>query len=166
MLAGLRLLLPALMPSWRFFDAVTASPRLDFALLAGPDDEAPLWHAFRPRPPHLGFAAMARRMVWNPQWNEALFLVSLAERLVTTDDPHTASHSQRELLLRVARHLDRNRKESGLPEGPLPSLWLQIRLRLVQRAEGPHSLSDETGAIDNIIPYHSTPWPLADLLTR
>ena len=39
-LAGLRLLLPAVMPSWRFFDVVTASPRLDYALRADPADPA------------------------------------------------------------------------------------------------------------------------------
>jgi hypothetical protein len=35
---GLRLLLPAIIPSWRFFDAVAASPRVDYAITA-PDTQ-------------------------------------------------------------------------------------------------------------------------------
>lgn len=146
-LTGLRLLLPAIIPSWRFFDAVTASPRLDFALFRQPDD-APDWQPFRPRPAVLPPAAMLRRLFWNPEWNEDLYLVSLAERLVgdaSTDA--TRQHSQREMLLRVARHL-----------GPQPEgTHLHIRLRFLGRLPGTDTIAEE-------VAYLSQPVPLADLI--
>lgn len=151
--AGLRLLLPALVPSWRFFDAVTASPRVDYVVLApfedGPDESDPAWQEFRPRPAVVTPTAMLRRLLWNPQWNESLFLVSLAERLIHAATAHTALHSQRELLLRVARDLHRR----GLAT---KDDSLQIRLRLVGR-EG-----EQEGSA---VVYLSAPCAMEALLT-
>lgn len=152
---GLRLLLPALMPSWRFFDAVTASPRVDYAVLAAPDDQTAEWQEFRPRPDVLTPATMLRRLLWNPQWNENLYLVSLAERLVSATTAQTEAHSQRELLLRVARHLDRQNAGDR-------NAWLQIRLRFVSRAGAGDSTSSQ---IASQIAYVSSPFPMADLVT-
>lgn len=82
------LLLPALVPSWRFFDRVTASPRLEYRWVGadGAQDVASepsvqAWLPFRPRPAQRGGLAMLVSLFWNPQWNEDLFLVSLCERL-------------------------------------------------------------------------------------
>jgi hypothetical protein len=148
---GLRLLLPALVPSWRFFDAVSASPRVEYALLADPDDQADGWQEFRPRPAVLTLGTMLRRLFWNPEWNESLFLVSCAERLTSATSAHTENHSERELMLRVARDLHCH----ALAD---PSGWLQIRLRFVSR-DGP---MDEVGSR---IVYLSTPRALAGLMT-
>lgn len=148
---GLRLLLPAIIPSWRFFDVVTGSPRLDYAVLPAPEGKAEAWQEFRPRAPELTVAEMLRRMLWNPQWNETLFLVSLSERLMRAETAETSTHSERELLLRVARHLDRE----GVADR---SAHLQIRLRLVRR-EGPDD------RIGSEIVYLSSPRPMAGLIT-
>ena len=151
-LTGLRLLLPAIVPSWRFFDAVSASPRVDYSVLRTADAAADRWEEFRPRPPELTFPTMLRRLLWNPQWNESLFLVSLAERLMRGETPDTVTHSQRELLMRVARDLDRHgRCDRGD--------HLQIRLRFVRRI-GP---ADE---VESEIVYLSSAYPIAELLTR
>lgn len=148
---GLRLLLPAMVPSWRFFDAVTASPRIDYALLPGPDAMAGVWQEFRPRPHALSPGQRLLRLFWNASWNETLYLVSLSERLLGATTPHTLQHSQSELLLRVARDLDRHGQCS-------PDAWLQIRLRLVSR----HGPGDR---IAGEIAFLSAPCPIADLLT-
>jgi hypothetical protein len=150
-LTGLRLLLPAIMPSWRFFDAVTASPRLDYALLAHPDGAGQQWQEFRPRPAVLSLGAMLGRLLWNPQWNESLYLVSLSEWLITSTSVTTEVHSQRELLLRVARHLHRN---TACDE----SAYLQIRLRFISR-NGPAE------QVVSQIVYVSSPCRIAGLLT-
>jgi hypothetical protein len=118
---GLRLLLPAIIPSWRFFDAVAASPRVDYAITPAPDTPNPAWAEYAPRPARVTPGAMARRMVWNAPWNEALYLVSLSERLIQHIDAHTTRHSERELLIRVARGLN------GC-EG-----YLTLRIRLERR---------------------------------
>lgn len=92
----LTLLLPALIPSWRFFRAVEPSPRVERRVFRegtpGPWQEAYI------RPARLPFATMLRRMVWNPEWNAALFLVSLAERVVEQG----SDYAMAELLRRVS----------------------------------------------------------------
>jgi hypothetical protein len=151
-LTGLRLLLPAIIPSWRFFDAVTASPRLDYALLASADGTDGPWQEFQPRPAILTLGTMLRRLLWNPQWNETLFLVSLAERLMTSTSAQTELHSEQELLLRVARHLD-------LHAACRPDAYLQIRLRFVGRTG-----SDEQ--IHSQVMFVSRPRRMSELITR
>jgi hypothetical protein len=144
--------LPAIVPSWRFFDAVTASPRLDYAVLTDADGVAEQWQEFRPRPAVLGPGTMLLRLLWNAEGNENLFLVSLAERLMTSNAAATEAHSQRELLLRVVRHLDRN---GCCGRGD----WLQIRLRFVSRGGAGEGVADEVG-------YVSAPFAIAELMTR
>ena len=98
-----RYLLPALVPSWRFFDYIAPSPRIEFAVAAAVDDPAMRWREFRPRPAHLPVAAMLRRLLWNPLWNESLFMVSCAEKLL--DEPSTRRET--ELLTRIAAAIAR-----------------------------------------------------------
>jgi hypothetical protein len=127
----LRLLLPALIPSWNFFDVIAASPRLDYAL----DDGG--WRAFRPRPQRVSAAAMLGRLVWNPRWNESLFVVSCAERLLTAP----TAHSEDEIFRRIAADL------GAQPKGAR----LRFRIVLVDPSDGeretvftaqPRSLAD------------------------
>jgi len=89
MLNSLALLVPALIPSWRFFDTITASPRIEVARLTTPNDTAIVWQEFRPRPQSLSLGTILRRLVWNPVWNETLFLTSCAERLLDTPTRHS-----------------------------------------------------------------------------
>lgn len=115
MLAGLRLLLPALTPSWRFFDSVGPSPRIEYALR----DEADNWREFRPRPAVLSLRERLKRLFWNPHGNESLFLTSCAERLL--ENP--TEHSRREIATRIAAQL-----AQGQDDAPPP---LQFRIVLV-----------------------------------
>ena len=81
MMRTLALILPVLIPSWRFFRAVDPSPRVQWKRGCG------AWQELRPRPQRLGPGAMLRRLVWNPHWNDMLFVVSCAERLEQGPDP-------------------------------------------------------------------------------
>lgn len=114
MLNTLRLLLPALIPSWNFFDAIGPSPRIEYALTGARDVEPAAWAEFRPRPERLSPFAMLGRLFWNPRWNETLFLVACAERLMR--EPTT--HSEDEIFRRIAADLS---KETG-------GAWLSFRL--------------------------------------
>ncbi len=136
MLRLLSLLLPALIPSWRFFKTVAPSPRIEYRLI-GPDG-AGGWQEDRPRPRHLSFGQMLRRMLWNPDWNEQLYLVSCSERLIEAP----SQHSLDEINIRVARLL---------PPGPQ-----QLQFRLV-------FLSREGDQIVKLVEYESTPVPLCAL---
>lgn len=120
---SLSLLLPALVPSWRFFDTIGPSPRIEYALLASPDDAPDGWQEFRPRPQRVSPLSMLARLVWNPGWNETLFLVSCAERLAD----HPTAHSEDEIYRRIAADLARD------PDAASQSPWLCFRLVFMAR---------------------------------
>lgn len=102
MLRTVSLLLPALVPSWRFFDVIAPSPRIEVRRPQAAEDERAAWREFRPRPERVSLAQMIARLFWNPGWNEMLFLVSCAERLI--DEP--TDHSRDEIFRRIGAGLD------------------------------------------------------------
>jgi hypothetical protein len=123
-LKPLRLLLPALIPSWNFFDVIAPSPRIEYALTAAREDAPTEWLEFRPRPEHVSVPTMLMRLIWNPRWNQTLFVVSCAERLI--DQP--TDHSQDEIFRRIAADLARR------PDGATTPPWLSFRLVFLGRA--------------------------------
>lgn len=123
LLQTLKLLLPALIPSWRFFDVIAPSPRIEFALLNTPQDTPERWREFRPRPPQLSLGEMLSRLVWNPHWNESLFLVSCAERLLASP----TEHSDQEIFKRIKSELALGSSDA------MAAPFLQYRLILVSR---------------------------------
>jgi hypothetical protein len=133
MVRTLALLLPALAPSWRFFARVVYSPRVEFAVLGSADDTPRVWREFRPRPAHLPLHAMLRRLVWNPRWNESLFLVSCCERFLDRG----AQRNIDEILARIADDLRR----AG-SAGAAPAHSIQVRIVLLSR-EGDRILRAE-----------------------
>lgn len=100
----LRLYLPAIIPSWRFFKEVAPSPRIELGLCA-PGGMPERWEEARPRPAHVSPLRMLRRMLWNPRWNETLFLTSCAERIVEGGALHDAALAEAEIARRLARDL-------------------------------------------------------------
>ena len=118
MLSTLKLLLPALAPSWRFFASVGPSPRIEFALKASPQDAPADWREWRPRPAVLTASQMLRRLFWNPDRNENLFLTSCAERLLDTPTAHSLAEIQTRLAADLA------------PDAPP---YVQFRIVLIQR---------------------------------
>ncbi|MCG8491728.1 MAG: hypothetical protein MI743_08960 [Sneathiellales bacterium] len=117
------LLLPAVVPSWRFFDEIAPSPRVEYLLLGHEQEE---WLEFRPRPEKISIFKMLRRMVWNPTWNESLFLVSCAERLMAEPTDHSAN----EIFDRISRDLFVANK------GMAPAPFLKFRLVFLYRVNG------------------------------
>ena len=98
-LTSIQLILPALIPSWRFFDSIAPSPRIEFALI-GVDEG--VWQEFRPKPQKVDLFTMIKRMLWNPSVNEGLFLVSCAERIIKDQTPE---HSEAEIVFCLKRDL-------------------------------------------------------------
>ena len=137
----LRLLLPALIPSWRFFDRVGPSPRVEYAIQAAADDQPPRWREVRPRPARVSLPAMLARLAWNPDWNEALYLVSCAERLLEHPSEVRAAH----LVSRVAAVLDTDDEGRGGE-----ARVLRVRVVLVTGARG---------RVEREVAFVSEPWP-------
>lgn len=123
MLQTLKLLLPALIPSWRFFDTVAPSPRIEFAQLKNKEATPKNWHELRPKPSKLPVSHMLKRLFWNADWNEALFLVSCAERLMVNPTEHSAQE-----ILKCIRSEMRH-SSTNMPATP----YLQFRLVFFSR---------------------------------
>lgn len=117
---SLALLLPALLPSWRFFDVITASPRIEYALI-GASGMATNWQEFRPRPAKLPLSSYLIRLFWNPDWNETLFLVSCSERHLSHPNPHSLTEIENRLLAKRP------------PASEAQAKSLQFRIILVSR---------------------------------
>ncbi len=103
MLRTVQLLLPAVIPSWRFFKSIEPSPRVEWAMASTYTEKPKDWHEFRPRPDHLPLTAFIRHMFWNPCWNESLFLVSLSERLMDTPTDHSVEEIFRRVITEIRR---------------------------------------------------------------
>lgn len=127
MLRSLQLLLPALLPSWGFFDYIQPSPRIQYQLLS--EQQQPLleWLEFRPRPERLAPHALLTRLLWNSRWNETLFLMSCAERIVE----HPNVHSETQIMQRI-EHAWR----SGELHPTADASHVQFRLLFVQGQQG------------------------------
>ncbi|MGC1503701.1 MAG: hypothetical protein WA782_06120 [Sulfitobacter sp.] len=97
------LILPVLIPSWRFFKSVEPSPRVQWALLEAGSTGEPAWQDFQPRPTVVPVSQMIRRLFWNPAWNDALFVVSCAERIALEPTDHSISEIQRRILRDIRR---------------------------------------------------------------
>ncbi|MEO0771695.1 MAG: hypothetical protein AAFZ04_00800 [Pseudomonadota bacterium] len=92
MLRTLVFVLPVLIPSWRFFKSIEPSPRVEWAPVpaGGTANTTPAaWQEFRPRPTRLSAFTMIRRLVWSPDRNEDLFLISCAERIHAAPTDHS-----------------------------------------------------------------------------
>ncbi|MES2661965.1 MAG: hypothetical protein V4629_01560 [Pseudomonadota bacterium] len=94
-----KLLLPALLPSWKFFNYIAPSPRVQYGLLNEEFQMIDNWHEFRPRPHCISHSDMLKRLFWNPQWNESLFIMSCAERIIT----EVPTHYENEILFRMVQ---------------------------------------------------------------
>lgn len=143
----LTLLLPALIPSWNFFDVIAPSPRIEYALTGSSAVPKAGWTEFRPRPRTVSARTLLARLIWNPRWNETLFLVSCAERLINAP----TDHSQDEIFTRLAADL-----RSG-PGGAAAGDWLSFRLVFVSR---------ENQTIQREVLFQSAPRRLADIAAR
>lgn len=122
LLKTLKLLLPAIIPSWNFFDFIAPSPRIQYTLLNKENQPQTEWQEFRPRPDYVSLGQMLKRMLWNPWWNECLFLMSCAERILA----NPTKHSEDEILKRIQNDLAKEDKARG-------ATHLQFRLVLVER---------------------------------
>ena len=138
MLRVLMLLLPALIPSWDFFRSVEPSPRVQWRMAVPGNDG--LWVPFRPRPQRLDWRQVLIGLVWNPVWNETLYVTALAERLMEDGSDHTLHALQQVLSRDIAQAFP---PDVGLPP-------LEFRLVFVHR--------DDAGALAEHVSYQSHPW--------
>lgn len=133
------LILPILVPSWRFFKTIDPSPRVQWVLTSAGADapKAPLnWQEFRPRPAYLSPLQMFRRLFWNPVWNESLFLVSCAERIQECPTDHSINEIRQRILreiMRIPASVTKTGTTESSTESSTTDKMLQFRLLFVHR---------------------------------
>ncbi|MFC7291711.1 hypothetical protein [Hirschia litorea] len=122
MIQVFKLLLPALIPSWRFFDVIAPSPRIEFWAYDNAQ-HIEKWEEFRPKQKSISFLNTFLNMFWNPVRNEDLFLVTCAERLM--EMPTT--HSENVIFECIENEIVRVDSRLNLPK------FLQFRLMVISR---------------------------------
>ena len=147
MLHTFKLLLPALIPSWNFFDIIAPSPRIQYTLLSKATDTPDAWQLSRPLPEHVSFRQMLGRLLWNPYWNESLFMMSCAERLLD----YPTRHSEDEILKRIARDVLSSGNASDTEK------YLQFRIMLLSRV---------ASTLVEDLAYESRVLPLSDFIKK
>lgn len=122
----LKLLLPALFPSWRFFDVIGPSPRVEVCLLEHPADERAVWWDSRARPERLALRDRLKSFFFNARWNETLHLANCAERFVQGQTEQCTQEIRRRLRADLRTGVD----------GKAPPPFFRFRLVFVSRYEG------------------------------
>lgn len=77
----LKLFLPVIFPSWRFFSSIGPSPRIEVGFVVDKNSEPQEWLPFRPLPKKINFVLGLQRLFHNPVWNERLYINTCAEHL-------------------------------------------------------------------------------------
>lgn len=113
MLKTLALVLPVLLPSWRFFKTVEPSPRVEWAVFSADGKVLGAWEEFWPRPAHVTVPQMLGRLLWNAKWNDALFVMSCAERIEEAPTVHSIEEIKHRILSALA-HKPRARSASKM----------------------------------------------------
>ena len=96
MLRLAHLYLPSLFPSWRFFEEIGPSPRIEFRRAS---DSA--WSELAPPPAPRRPLDFLARLFHSPAWNEHLYLVSTAIRQSVEPTPLTQATLSRLVASRI-----------------------------------------------------------------
>ncbi len=118
----IKLLLPILFPSWRFFSSIGPSPRIDVGFIAEAGGAPESWIPFRPIPSKIMFTQQIIRLFHNPQWNELLYMNSCAERLFEGGDVFYREEIAQRLLKSI---------ELGEIVSPANARFMQFRIRAI-----------------------------------
>lgn len=122
LLRAARLLLPVLVPSWRFFDSIGPSPRIEFLVWTQaateapgmPAEVAPPWAPWTLTPETVGVGTMFARLLFNASRNEVLYLLACCERVVDEG----SRHAEQQIAARLAAHIRRQRLAAHILEQP------------------------------------------------
>ena len=77
----LKLFLPILFPSWRFFSSIGPSPRIEMGFMVDKNSVPQQWLPFRLLPKKINFILGLQQLFHNPLWNERLYINTCAEHL-------------------------------------------------------------------------------------
>lgn len=101
MLRLIQLFLPVLFPSWRFFEAIGPSPRIE--VRRDPEGQ---WSELWPLPPRLLARQYLGRLFFNAEWNRRLYLTSTALRYTVDPDTWVLSELKKGVANRLGEEVE------------------------------------------------------------
>ena len=122
------LLLPAVIPSWRFFDEIAPSPRLEYAVFDDMDKETYNWRELQLNDDKISIIDLIKRLFYNSARNHSLYIMSLSERIAGED----CAHAKKEVLRIVKLKLQ---QLYGSPEARFFRYRLVFKLRVGSKIE-------------------------------
>lgn len=151
MLQMVKLFLPVVFPSWRFFSAIGPSPRIEYVFTDSASRELveQNWQPLVLLPAQLTWRQALWRFVFNAQWNELLYLNTCAEHLFEG----YSDFFDQEIGLRLCAKI-----ANGELHAPQAATYLVYRLRAVHAYES--QPSDKTPPRDEIT-FTSQPFLIA-----
>lgn len=145
----LKLFLPILFPSWRFFSSIGPSPRIDIGFVAERRDLPTEWIPLQLACGHFSFSKNIIRLFHNPLWNEQLFINTCAERLFEGGDKFYSEEIARRLLAAIQRnHL-------AAPSG---ARFMLFRIRVIYSED---AAANTLGQVRDEVFLQSSPYVLA-----
>ena len=109
----LKLLLPILFPSWRFFRCIDPSPRLEYGYCESLKDQPERWYPLEKPLQHFNYVSAIFHLFFNPTWNQQLFMNTCAEHLFEGANERWESFIVRRIMsdkkiVRIAGLLNKN----------------------------------------------------------
>lgn len=86
------------MPSWQFFNEVAPSPRIEFAVLDTKDQEISQWQDLVSRKQEYKISDFFKSIFFNPEWNQKLYLINCAEKIVISQSKHAVKEIFKAIL--------------------------------------------------------------------
>ena len=141
----LKLLLPILFPSWRFFSSIGPSPRIEVGFGVDKNSELREWLSFRPLPKRINFTLGIQQLFHNPLWNERLYINTCAEHLFEGYSEFREQEIGQRLVAAVLN-------EEIVADGEFHYLVFRIR-----------ALESEAGQVRDDVVFVSRPFALRDV---
>lgn len=144
----IKLFLPVLFPSWRFFSSIGPSPRIELGFVAQENEVPTSWVCFQPIPQKLPLVQYIVRLLHNPQWNELLFINTCAEHLFTETTDFYREEIARRLLIAI---------KEGRIVAPASANFMRFRIRAIHSEPAP---ANQMGRINDEIFLQSRAYQL------
>lgn len=143
----IKLMLPILFPSWRFFSGIGVSPRFYVGFVSTEGGTPAEWVAFRPLPRLLSIWKILKQLIHNPQWNELLFLNSCAERLFAGCSESDGDFYRQEIAMRLLNSI-----RVGEIAAPVDACFMCFQIRAIYSEDAP---ANRMGNINEVVVLQS-----------
>lgn len=148
----IKLLLPILFPSWRFFSSIGPSPRIEVGFIEDKNSAPKKWLPFRPLPKRINFALGIQQLFHNPSWNERLYINTCAEHLFEDYSEFREREIGRRLVSTLSKEMAAVLNKKMVVGGEFQYLVFRIR-----------ALEFEAGKVRDDVVFVSKPFTLVDI---